>query len=68
MADFLARHESALAADVKVIADSPNWEVDVPAFTTWLRGLSRYRAAYAPHTAASSTRACSRRCGCSPTR
>ncbi len=39
MADFLARHAAALAADVVVIADSSNWEVDVPAFTTSLRGL-----------------------------
>jgi acetylornithine deacetylase/succinyl-diaminopimelate desuccinylase-like protein len=38
-ATFLAEHAELLAADVVVIADSSNWEVDVPAFTTSLRGL-----------------------------
>jgi cysteinylglycine-S-conjugate dipeptidase len=36
---FLDEHHELLAADVVVIADSSNWEVDVPAFTTSLRGL-----------------------------
>ncbi len=36
---FLEEYGELLAADVIVIADSSNWEVDVPAFTTSLRGL-----------------------------
>jgi acetylornithine deacetylase/succinyl-diaminopimelate desuccinylase-like protein len=39
LSDFLTVHRDALKADVIVIADSGNWTVDVPAFTTSLRGL-----------------------------
>jgi acetylornithine deacetylase/succinyl-diaminopimelate desuccinylase-like protein len=38
LAALLASHGSELAADVYVIADSSNWEVGTPAFTTSLRG------------------------------
>ena len=40
LAQLLAEHREALAADVYVIADSTNWEVGQPAFTTSLRGLA----------------------------
>lgn len=36
---LLSAHAEALAADVYVIADSSNWAVGEPAFTTSLRGL-----------------------------
>ncbi len=36
---FLAEHQSLLAADVIVIADSGNWDIGEPALTTSLRGL-----------------------------
>lgn len=36
---LLEQHRDDLAADVYVIADSGNWEVGQPAFTTTLRGL-----------------------------
>jgi len=37
---LLAQEHDALAADVFVIADSGNWDVGTPAFTTTLRGLA----------------------------
>lgn len=37
---ILERHADALRSDVFVIADSGNWEVGTPAFTTSLRGLA----------------------------
>ena len=40
LAQLLAEHRDALAADVFVIADSSNWAVGQPAFTTSLRGLA----------------------------
>lgn len=36
----LDAHAEAIAADVFVIADSANWDVGAPAFTTTLRGLA----------------------------
>ncbi len=39
LAAFLSRHGEQLAADAIVIADSANWRVGHPAFTTSLRGL-----------------------------
>lgn len=37
---LLAKHQEELRSDVFVIADSGNWEVGKPAFTTTLRGLA----------------------------
>lgn len=40
LAQLLNDHHDALRADVFVIADSTNWDVGQPAFTTTLRGLA----------------------------
>jgi acetylornithine deacetylase/succinyl-diaminopimelate desuccinylase-like protein len=40
LVQLLAEHRNELAADVYVIADSANWAVGEPAFTTSLRGLA----------------------------
>lgn len=40
LARLLAAHRDTLAADVIVIADSDNWNTDVPALTVSLRGLA----------------------------
>jgi acetylornithine deacetylase/succinyl-diaminopimelate desuccinylase-like protein len=37
-ANFLQQHRDQLAADVIVVADSDNWDVDTPALTVGLRG------------------------------
>jgi len=42
-ANFLAQHEAQLAADVIVVADSDNWNVDTPALTVGLRGNVTFR-------------------------
>ncbi len=39
LATIMERHRELLAADAYVIADSGNWNVGEPAFTTTLRGL-----------------------------
>lgn len=38
---IIERHRDLLDADVFVIADSVNWQVDEPAFTSTLRGMAR---------------------------
>ncbi|WP_460769549.1 M20/M25/M40 family metallo-hydrolase [Mariniluteicoccus flavus] len=40
LADIFARHGDKLACDVFIIADSGNWEVGKPAFTSMLRGMA----------------------------
>ncbi|AFM18288.1 acetylornithine deacetylase/succinyldiaminopimelate desuccinylase-like deacylase [Mycolicibacterium chubuense NBB4] len=40
LAQLLAAHRDALAADVIVIADSDNWSTDIPSLTVSLRGLA----------------------------
>ena len=36
--NFLTEHQDQLAADVIVVADSDNWDIDTPALTVGLRG------------------------------
>ncbi|HWU46383.1 MAG TPA: dipeptidase [Humibacter sp.] len=42
-ANFLQQHADVLAADVIVVADSDNWDVDTPALTVALRGNVTFR-------------------------
>jgi Acetylornithine deacetylase/Succinyl-diaminopimelate desuccinylase and related deacylases len=42
-ANFLQQHRDVLAADVIVVADSDNWNVDTPALTVALRGNVTFR-------------------------
>ncbi|HEV7957400.1 MAG: hypothetical protein JWL94_1704 [Microbacteriaceae bacterium] len=42
-ASFLAEHHAELEADVIVVADSDNWNVDTPALTVGLRGNVTFR-------------------------
>lgn len=42
-ANFLEENRAALAADVIVVADSDNWDVDTPALTVALRGNVTFR-------------------------
>jgi acetylornithine deacetylase/succinyl-diaminopimelate desuccinylase-like protein len=42
-ANFLELHRDALAADVIVVADSDNWDLDTPALTVGLRGNVTFR-------------------------
>jgi acetylornithine deacetylase/succinyl-diaminopimelate desuccinylase-like protein len=37
-ANFIVQHREQLAADVIVVADSDNWDIDTPALTVGLRG------------------------------
>jgi acetylornithine deacetylase/succinyl-diaminopimelate desuccinylase-like protein len=37
-ANFIVQHRDQLAADVIVVADSDNWDIDTPALTVGLRG------------------------------
>lgn len=41
--NFLLEHQRELAADVIVVADSDNWDVDTPALTVALRGNVTFR-------------------------
>lgn len=41
--NFLHQHRSELTADVIVVADSDNWDVDTPALTVALRGNVTFR-------------------------
>jgi acetylornithine deacetylase/succinyl-diaminopimelate desuccinylase-like protein len=42
-ANFLQQHREQLAADVIVVADSDNWDIDTPALTVGLRGNVTFR-------------------------
>lgn len=53
--NFLLEHQEQLAADVIVVADSDNWDVDTPALTVGLRGnvtfkLTVHTLAHASHS------------------
>src|SRR5690606_17875294 len=37
-ANFITQHEPELAADIIVVADSDNWDIDTPSLTVGLRG------------------------------
>ncbi len=50
MGEFLAEFQDLLEADVVIIADSSNWAVDVPAFTTSLRGIVEVLVEVRTHT------------------
>jgi acetylornithine deacetylase/succinyl-diaminopimelate desuccinylase-like protein len=41
--NFLTQHERELAADVIVVADSDNWDINTPALTVGLRGNVTFR-------------------------
>jgi acetylornithine deacetylase/succinyl-diaminopimelate desuccinylase-like protein len=41
--NFLGKHRTELAADVIVVADSDNWDIDTPAITVGLRGNVTFR-------------------------
>ena len=41
--NFLIKHKTELAADVIVVADSDNWDIDTPAITVGLRGNVTFR-------------------------
>ncbi len=41
--NFLVQHREELAADVIVVADSDNWDIDTPALTVALRGNVTFR-------------------------
>ncbi|MEO6941658.1 MAG: dipeptidase [Terrimesophilobacter sp.] len=41
--NFLVKHREELAADVIVVADSDNWDIDTPALTVALRGNVTFR-------------------------
>jgi acetylornithine deacetylase/succinyl-diaminopimelate desuccinylase-like protein len=42
-ANFLVQHRDQLEADVIVVADSDNWDIDTPALTVGLRGNVTFR-------------------------
>ncbi len=42
-ANFITQHRDQLAADVIVVADSDNWDVDTPSLTVALRGMVAFK-------------------------